>query len=362
VDGVSTRRAVASFVERLGEDRARAVFEALPEFSERAAVGWCREIGNFEPKAAVLMPAAAPPLILMKDGVSPRVRDYVLRSYEETRQLFSQEYGITTASRPVLIVAFGRDDLESLLRQPVPGIPDLSPQAAQDTADDLCVGVERVMGAAYRHRIAFCMPPEAQASLTSYDVWKARYHYVMLHEYMHHVQREMSFDKTIMNFDDGPRMGPAWMVEGSAYMAQIKAREGGTRVVSAPMLFALRALDREDPISLSRIRKQDRVASGAEYAASNLATALLSLRYGEESMVAFWRAVGELDDWDAAFEISYGLSLTGFEALFEDLRTDNAKLSQFALAQGAYTQGRLSRTFLGASGIGQAGRGGRALN
>lgn len=357
VDGNATRRALMDFIARLREDHTLEAFDALPEFSERAAVGWCREIGNHIPEAAEIMPAADPPLILTKDDVPESVRGYVLRSYEDARQTFAEEYDIHTASKPVLVVAFDRDDLEELLKQPIPGIPDLSPGAARDTANDLCLGVERVMGAAYRHRIAFCMPPEAKGALTSYEIWHGRYQFVMLHEYMHHVQREMSLDKTPSDWGEGSRMGPAWMIEGCAYMAQIKAREGPTREVTAPMLFSLRASDSHDPIPLATIRKQDRVKTDAEYAASNLAVALLSLRYGEDRMIDFWRAVGQLDDWDASFAQTYGIAIADFEALFEDLRQDNTKLAMFARAEGVYAQDVLGiRSIEPKAGIGHAGR------
>ena len=355
-DGNATRRALADFLGHLPETESRAVFAALPEFSERAAVGWCREIGNHVAEAAELMPAAEPPLILTPDDISPEIRSYIRQSYEDARQLFAQEYGIRTASKPVLIVAFGRDDLERLLRKPVPGIPDLPEAAARHTAEDLCVGVERVLGAAYRHRIALCMPRMNQAAIRSYDIWKARYHWVMLHEYMHHVQREMSFDKTEAAWNERPRMGPAWMVEGSAYMAEIKARIGPTREVSPPMVFSLRAADSDDPIPLDGIRKQNSVKSGAEYAASNLAVALLSLRFGEDRMIEFWRAAGELDDWPQAFEQAYGFPMTEFETMFEDLRADNARLAQFAGAEAPYDLRTLTRSLRVARRMGHAGR------
>lgn len=336
VTRVQTRRAVAEFVQRLEGDAVHAVFGALPEFSERAAVGWCREIGSYAPQAAEVMPSAEPPLILTKDSISPEIRGYIERSYEEARQTFAQDFGIATASKPVLIVAFGRDDLEDLLRVSVPGIDDLSPAAAEETADDMCVGVERVMGSAYRNRIALCMPSGDLDRITSYEIWQGRYQYVMLHEYMHHVQREMSYDKVP---DDGfgrRPMGPSWMVEGSAYLAQIKSREGPTREVSVPMLVSLRARDAEDPVRLDFIRKKQSVRSDAEYSASNLAVALLALRFGEDHMVAFWRATGEEDDWHAAFEAVYDMRLEDFEELFEDMRHDLTKLVKFARAEAPY--------------------------
>lgn len=336
VTGAQTRRAVEEFVQRLEGEDAHAVFHALPEFSERAAVGWCREIGSYAPQAAELMPSAEPPVILTKDSVSPRLRGYIERSYEDARQTFAQDFGMTTASKPVLIVAFNRADLEDLLRQPVPGIPDLSPAAAAETAEDLCVGVERVMGSAYRNRIALCMPDQYKDGIISYDIWYGRYQYVMLHEYMHHVQREMTYDKVVSDGTGRRRMGPMWMIEGSAYLAQIKSRSGPTREVSVPMLVSLRSRDAEDPIPLAHIRKKQSVRSDAEYAASNLSTAVLSYRYGEDRMVDFWRAVGEEDDWETAFEKAYGLPMVEFEILFEELRHDLNKLVQFARAEGPY--------------------------
>lgn len=356
VTGVQTRRAVAEFVQRLEGEPARAVFDALPEFSERAAVGWCREIGSYAPQAAEVMPSAEPPLILTKDTITPEIRGYIARSYEEARQTFAQDFGIATASKPVLIVAFGRDDLEDLLRLPVPGIDDLSPAAAEETAEDLCVGVERIMGSAYRNRIALCMPSGDQASVTSYEIWQGRYQYVMLHEYMHHVQREMSYDKVPFDGEGRRPMGPSWMVEGSAYLAQIKSREGPTREVSVPMLVSLQSRDAEDPVPLDFIRKKQSVRSDAEYSASNLAVALLALRFGEDRMVAFWRAVGEEDDWDAAFAAVYDMQMEDFEGLFEDMRHDLTKLMKFARADAPYGPEMLRATTSGPIRLGHGAR------
>lgn len=336
LDGQDTRRALSDFLSGVIEDSARAVFDGLPDFSRRAAVGWCREIAAYKPDVKDLTPAAEPPMILTADSVSPEIRSYVARSYEEARRTFAREWGIETASKPVLIVAFNRDDLEELLKRPVPGIPDLSPGAARDTADDMCIGVERVEGSAYRHRVSFCMPQEHQQSITSYKMWKARYQYVMLHEFMHHVQREMSYDKVEYDESGHRRMGPAWMVEGTAYLAEIKARGAYNQKVSVPMLSALRAGDEDDPLELEWIRKKDSVRSHREYSASNLATSALAMRYGEDRIVDFWRAVGELDDWDRAFERTFDMEIDQFEGLFEELRTDNAKLIKFATGKAPY--------------------------
>lgn len=358
LDGQDTRQALADFVSGVIEDSAKAVFEGLPDFSRRAAVGWCREIAAYKPDVKTLTPGAEPPVILTADSVSPEIRSYIARSYEEAKQTFAREWGIETASKPVLIVAFNRDDLEELLRRPVPGIPDLGGGAARDTADDMCIGVERVEGSAYRNRISFCMPQEHQKSITSYRVWKTRYHYVMLHEYMHHVEREMSYDKVEYDGFGHRRMGPAWMVEGTAYLAEIKARGAHNHKVSVPMLSALRARDEDDPLALEWIRKKDSVRSGREYSASNLATASLAMRYGEDRVIDFWRAVGEMDDWDRAFEHTFGMELDQFEGLFEELRVDNAKLIAFATGKAPYELDR--PLFVTASSLrkGHAGRGG----
>ncbi|WP_420327463.1 hypothetical protein [Mameliella sp.] len=355
--GAGTRQALAEFMRGLVGEDVQAIFAGLPDFSERAAVGWCREIGGYAPQAAALMPSSEPPLILTAPNIPDEVRGYIQRSYDDAREMFAQEYGITTASKPVLIVAFGRDDLEKLLLEPVAGIPDLSVSAARETADDLCIGVERVMGSAYRNRIALCMPPEHLDSVTSYDIWRGRYQYVMLHEYMHHVQREMLYDKVAYDETGRRRMGPLWMVEGSAYLAQIKSRGGPTREVSVPMLAALRARDEEEAVPLDYIRKKQSVRSDGEYAASNLAVAVLALRYGEDRMVEFWRVAGEMDDWEPAFETVYDMKMTDFEGLFEELRHDQGKLLKFARGQEPYGLDMRFGPIKGAGRPGHAGRG-----
>lgn len=336
------RRALTRFVARIDAADLRAVFDGLPPFSARSAVGWCRELGRYAPGASALMPSAEPPMILTGDTVPPGMRGHIRRSYGEARAQFAVLYGIETASKPVVIVAFGRDDFERLLRLPVPGIEDISASTARRTADEFCHDVERVRGVAFRNRIGLCMPEGDAAGVTSYAIWRSRYHHVMLHEYMHHVQREMSYDKLPYGpEEDGenPHMGPAWMVEGSAYLAEIKARPEALSRVTVPMLSALRADDSETALPLDRIRKRDLVRSDAEYAASNLAVAALTLRYGEAQMVAFWRAVGETGDWNAAFRAAYGMELEDFEALFEELRKDQRDLIRFARAEAPYEPG-----------------------
>ncbi len=357
VDGQDTQQALSDFLSGVIEDSAKAVFEALPDFSRRAAVGWCREIAAYKPDVKPLMPAAEPPLILTADNVSPEIRGYIARSYEEARQTFAQEWGIETASKPVLIVAFNRDDMEELLNRPVPGIPDLSPSAARDTADDMCIGVERVEGSAYRHRVSFCMPGEHEQSITSYRIWKSRYQYVMLHEFMHHVQREMSYDKVEYDETGSRRMGPAWMVEGTAYLAEIKARGAYNQKVSIPMLSALRAKDEDDPLKLEWIRKKQSVRSHREYSASNVATSVLAMRYGEDRIVDFWRAVGEQDDWGRAFKQTFDMELEQFEELFEDLRADNAELIKFASGKAPYELDKPLFAVANTDRKGHAGRG-----
>ena len=172
----------------------------------------------------------------------------------------------------------------------------------------------------FRHVMTFC--GEA-LSATGLDLPLAQYGLtqVMLHEYVHHMQREFSYDKTPHWVRQGQkvrrRMGPAWMIEGTAdYIEREYARQGNVP------LFTVRYRARLERRMLRDIRLSEEVRSLADYNASYYAAYLLAERYGSNTLIDYWRAVGETGNWFTAFKQTYGMSVQDFEKMYSTLLDD----------------------------------------
>jgi hypothetical protein len=178
----------------------------------------------------------------------------------------------------------------------------------------------------------------------------------MVHEMVHNVQREFSYDKVarwVRKSDTvRPRMGPAWMVEGTAQVveyAYMAERYG--RLV--PGLRMMRQLAGGSDLTLQEIRLSGKVREAAAYDVSAYAVAMLVERYGEETLFRYWRAVGETDNWYTAFEQTYGMTVQSFEELYPMLSDDHMAQREFladrdmngdrALAHRPLTEAELGR-------------------
>lgn len=334
VDGQSgprTRDAVKAMRASVSDPEKAAIFDALPAFSQRASVGWCREIAEVFPEAVQFLPSRADADLHIADDVADAVRDEFLGAYRQSLDFLAQEYGVQLASRPVLVVGRDPDEIKWLLK----GAQDLEATTTKErgqTASRTCRKGTGVGGSARRHNITLCYNvPGLEATLE-----KRGYHLhirrTMMHEMVHHMQRELTYDKVPRWVRKGTkprrRMGPPWMVEGSADVlaARYLKKHASLAIESVFRLYARASVDTK---MLGDIRKDGEVRSPEAYRSSHFAVAVLAQRFGEESLIRFWRRAGETDNWFTAFREVYGMRVEDYEAMFVRFMNNQAEVVEF---------------------------------
>lgn len=358
VDGQSgprTRAAVGAYVQGIEAERERAVFAMLPAFSNRAAVAWCREIGLRAPEAAAFMPSSKAPETFFGPDVNPDLASHLEVAFGEAEAFLSRRYGVQVASQVKIIAATEveawQDQVTRAGTMKLQGWADVRARGRRDCETEFGLGAS-----ASRDGLSFCGPVLALKEPALAELYRLVLSVTMVHELVHNVQREYSYDKVArwVRYPDQvrPRMGPAWMVEGSAQVVeQVFMEDSYGRAV--PGLHRMRRQAAASDLTLRQIREAGEVRTAEAYDVSAYAVAMLLERYGEETLFRYWRAVGETDNWFTAFEQVYGMSVQEFEALYTTLRDDGMAQREFladrdmngdrALAHRPLTEAELGR-------------------
>lgn len=333
VDGQSgprTRAALRGFLDEV-RPAPRRVFDDLPDFDARSSVGWCREIGLSAPAARALMPSSTPPQIFVGPKVEPEIAEHVKTAFQEAEEFLYRRYGVQVASQVKIIVATNAEDWHQLVQDA--GTMDLQPWANVRARGKRDCETEFGLGAsASRNGLSFCGTALAQRRRGLGDLYRMVLSVTMAHEVVHNVQRELSYDKVPRwvraQEDVRPRMGPAWMVEGSAQVIeQAYMQEKFGRSLSG--LRGMRTLAAGSDLTPGKIRQAGQVRVAAAYDVSAYAVAILVERFGEETLFRFWRVVGQTDNWFTAFEQVYGMTVQDYESLYPTLRDDPLALQEF---------------------------------
>ena len=334
VDGLSgprTRAALRAFLERLTPAEARSDFDRLPDFAARSAVGWCREIGLYAPAAAELMPSRQPPQIYVGPDVHPDLASHVRVAFQEAEAFLERRYGVQVASQVKIILATNVEDWHDLIDQAgtmkLQGWAEVRARGKRDCETEFGLGAS-----ASRDGLSFCGKVLALREPALAELYRLVLSVTMTHEMVHNAQREFSFDKVarwVTNPETvRPRMGPAWMVEGSAQVIEqafMKDKYGRGQ----PTLDGMQALAAASDLDLRKIRQAREVRIAEAYDVSAFGVALLIDRYGEETLFRYWREVGETDNWFTAFRNLYGMSVEEFENLYPLLRDDQTARAEF---------------------------------
>lgn len=338
VDGVSgprTRSALDAYLAAIETDMDRSVYDTLPAFSERAAVGWCREIGLRNPEVASLMPSSRDPEVYVGPGVHPDIASHAMTAFREAEAFLYRRYGVRMASQVKIILA---TDVESWHAQVnkagtmrLQSWADVRARARRDCETEFGMGAS-----ASRDGLSFCGPTLALREPALAELYRMVLSVTMTHELVHNVQRELSYDKVARWVTDPdkvrPRMGPAWMVEGTAQVVEQAFMEDRFGTL-APALHRMRQQAAASDLTLEQIRLSGEVRSAEAYDVSAYAVAMLVERYGEETLFRFWRSVGETDNWFTAFRQVYGMTVEEFEALYVTLRDDGIAQREFLAAR-----------------------------
>lgn len=331
LNGPRTRSALKAYLDRVRDEDLRAVFDQLPQFAERSAVGWCREIGLQSPRAAALMPSANPPKLYVGQDVHPDLVAHVEQAFRDAEAFLLRRYGVRVASQVKIILATNVEDWHDLVNEAgtmkLQGWAEIRARAKRDCETEFGLGAS-----ASRDGLSFCGKVMALKEPALGDLYRLVLSVTMAHEMVHNAQREFSFDKVarwVTNPDAvRPRMGPAWMVEGSAQVIEQAFMEDHFGR-GQPTLDGMQALAAQSDLTLRKIRQAREVRIAEAYDVSAFGVALLIDRYGEETLFRYWREVGQTDNWFTAFENIYGMTVQAFEDLYPVLRDDRTARAEF---------------------------------
>lgn len=331
IDGFMGRRTRGAALEFAQSDDRQKVRVGLPDLTTTTALTWCRELAAAFATVAKFKPAVQLSVIKAEDGMHRRAA--LVESFRTASSFFYRRYGIRTASR----VDLGGSDDPRVLAQYAKELMALRGGRSDkrlQTAQKHCREEDDSIGAfTYRDQIFLCWAGAESYDLEWYQSHIKRFERIMVHEYMHHVQNELTNTKAIdyRRRNERRRLGPEWLAEGSAMVMELefslKAKAPRT-TISVAQNYIQSHKDK-----LRDMRAYGSVDEVPSYEVSFVATWLLAQRAGMGSMFDYWRRIGAGDSWETAFEGTFGLPLDTFEAEFQTLRQDFDAAVAFAAAE-----------------------------
>lgn len=144
---------------------------------------------------------------------------------------------------------------------------------------------------------------------------------IMAHEIFHQMQYDLSDTR-----DDRPgvgprRLGPAWLVEGSAEVLELLYVQA-LLPADGEALFELQNPARRSRKTLSSLQAHGSVRDPGSYGVARFAAVLLARRHGVVGFINYFKGLGQGDSRTKAFERAFGQSMQDFEAEFEAVRRD----------------------------------------
>lgn len=297
----------------------RAGIALLPRMSEKSAVSWCREIGALGAQTRQFMPGAAAPIIIGPGGQQTAI---LQNAFREVESFFRSFYNITPASRADVAGGASGKELAQFAVQ-LQRKRGRSYGRMSEYVSRMCeTPSRRYGGQAYRNQLLICWPVSKSYDSSWYRGVYPIVSAIMAHEYMHHVQRELTNDKISSgSYSSRRKMGPAWMVEGAAEVAENNWRV--TKLgVKRKSLVEMQAYASENRKPLGGMHSYGTVKDAKQYRVAFLAVYLLAERSGEQAVLNYWRYIGQGKSWEAAFKAAFGLSLNSFTNQFERMRSD----------------------------------------
>lgn len=294
-----------------------ALLAALPPLSQKTAIHWCRELPTLKTGLERHMPSAAPVRILAD---TPNVEKGIRQAYDKVLRFMDREYGIVLAGHIGIGAAGNTKDVQTYVRRL---LRDMSSARFNPDASIAahCNKPFGVAGAAYLKFMYICWdnPHEADnAWLKRSRKWLGM---MMAHEYMHLVQAELGGARSEGFHSNSlrARMGPAWLVEGSA---EVVAARFGKRALRlrAPGLAELHEWSLKSKKSLRGMRAHKTVSTSGDYDFAHYAVHVLTRISGEEALFTFWRRLNAGQNWEQAFKGAFGIALAEFETQVMELR------------------------------------------
>lgn len=301
----------------------------MPKLSDVTAVGWCRELAAAQPDLRRFMPSANPPLVMGEGGANSLQTQLLATSFSRVQSFFRTRYGLSPASR-VDVAGAASGQVLARLAIELQKQRGRSRARMTDSVTENCDNPSlKYGGQAYRNQLLLCWPVANSYGKAWYDKVYPVVSAIMAHEYMHHVQRELANDKVSgRGYRTQSKRGPAWMTEGTAELIEYRWR---TEVLGrkAKSLNDLLAPAHEHPKTLASMHGWGTVGDASQYKVALFAAWLLAERNGDQSIMTYWRYIGQGRSWDSAFEAAFGESLRSFSSRFEILRHDSAQAKAY---------------------------------
>ncbi len=292
----------------------------LPPFSARAALAWCRILGQKIPDLAQHWPVNADPLIFT-DSDAAVAQAALLAGQKRVRKFMQTEYGIVLAGR--YAVAAAETD-RVLMRMVNKALRNQGKRGGRLNTDvSRFCNDRRVGGFAGRHFIGLCWPPALEGEPRYDHLLRSGLLPVLAHEMMHQAQYELTNDIPSQRMPDGSDflLGPAWMVEGAAEYLELQFVTGPI-AFEGTALFNLQSSARRTQVKLRDLRQSGAVSGGRAYGTARFAAVLLAQKHGGRALFDYFTALGTTLDRDQAFQEVFGQPMAEFEQEFETLRRD----------------------------------------
>lgn len=253
------------------------------------------------------------------------MQEALIRSaFTQVTNFFREKYHVQTIGRVDLV---GGEDPRLLGKYVVQLMHDRNQNSYGVARDirDVCGNSRILAGVAYRNQIVVCWETtegtiyatQGRVNAKWFDRMNRLLPRMMAHEYMHHLQSELSEEKTAPQRHRGQRQiaGPSWLSEGTAEFFEYRFGALGAHfdVFNSGQL---RREANESDRSLRKMRSRGTVKSNENYALSHYASYLLARKYGTEALFQYWEELGKGKSWEQAFVGVFHMELSEYEAMF----------------------------------------------
>ena len=328
-DGLWGKRTRAAALALRAENPKLTENPYLANASRASAIAWCREVGSKNFRTRRYRPSIKEPDFYFGPEYSPIQKNMVRRSAADAWAFLKSNLNFDMASR--IDVVAGRDprkiagDIKKLNR-------NRGYQAFPDQYERIrkkCTDSRHWTAYAYFDFVMVCSDKEMSDDTVWTDdhPWLTR---VFVHEFIHSFQSEYSLAKTLAASGKSrlETMGPGWMIEGAAMMAELEFLDHGKLSLhSTPFTKFLQAPAKESKLRLS---KMGRVRKAEEYEVARFAAYLLAKRVSVSRMMDYWRLLGHGKSQNQAFTEIFGMGLKEFEEHFQKARVDLLYALKFA--------------------------------
>lgn len=322
VDGLWGKRTKAAALDlRETEPRLQNI-DLLDNPRRISAISWCREVGIQFSKARQYRPVdELPPDMMFDDDMTLFEKSDIRSNARHARNELRTFYRMDPAGLTTVIAGSDIRQLSDNLRKAMRkrGGPT---NGMTSFVKEHCKSADPYAAFALYGIIVIC----TDAALPHEEAWKnisKSLYRIMIHEFVHIYQLEYSLASTHPHrFRKNVNLvGPAWLMEGAAMMVELDLSRFDLDDTGFGGVLQLRSGVYGTDLKLKNIKE---VRSDEEYLISRYATFLLVKRFGLEAVLDYWKIIGAGQSPREAFQTQFGMSITEFETLFEELRKSYA--------------------------------------